>query len=157
MRGVALFLFVQSVLTQYINVMNRTLNNYFRTKKNYGAIFIRLIIGFHLIYGVQDNVLHWDRMLEFENFLRAHGFPLPLVSAIVSVYAQLICGILFIVGAFVRTAALIMIVNFCIAITMVHMNDAYPQVFPALMMLSGSIFLLFHGAGKLAIGQNADK
>jgi putative oxidoreductase len=131
--------------------MNRTLNNYFSSKKNYGAVFIRLLVGFHLIYGVHDNVLHWDRMLEFENFLQANGFPLPLVSAVVSVYAQLVCGILFIAGAFVRTAAVIMIINFCIAIAMVHMNDPYPQVFPALTMLSGSIFLLFHGAGKLAI------
>jgi putative oxidoreductase len=138
-------------LTRYLNDMNRTLNNYFNHKKNYGAIFIRLIIGFHLIYGVQDNVFHWDRMLEFENFLHANGFPLPLTSAIVSVYAQLLCGILFIAGAFVRIASIIMIINFCIAISMVHSNDPYPQVFPALVMLSGSLFLLFHGAGKLAI------
>ena len=134
--------------------MNRTLNNYFSNKKNYGAIFIRLIIGFHLIYGVQDNVLHWDRMLEFENFLDANGFPLPLTSAIVSVYAQLFCGILFIAGAFVRVASVIMIINFCVAIAMVHMNDPYPHVFPALTMLSGSLFLLFHGAGKLAIDRD---
>jgi putative oxidoreductase len=141
-------------LTPYLTEMNRTLNNYFDNKKNYGAIFIRLIIGFHLIYGVHDNVLHWERMLEFENFLQAHKFPFPLVSAVVSVYAQLICGVLFIVGAFVRTAALIMILNFCIAIAMVHMNDPYPQVFPALTMLSGSLFLLFFGAGKLAIARD---
>ena len=141
-------------VTRYLTEMNRTLDNYFRNKKNYGAIFIRLIIGFHLIYGVHDNVLHWDRMLEFENFLEANGFPLPLTSAIVSVYAQLLCGILFIAGALVRVAAIIMIINFCIAIAMVHMKDPYPQVFPALTMLSGSLFLLFHGAGKLAIDRD---
>ncbi len=41
-------------------------NHFFDQYKAYGAIFIRLLLGFHLIYGVQDNVLSWERMLEFK-------------------------------------------------------------------------------------------
>jgi putative oxidoreductase len=132
--------------------MIQKINAYFSPREAYGAIFIRLIIGLHLIYGVQDNVRDWDRMLEFRSFLEANHFPFPLISAVISVYAQLICGFLFIVGAYVRVAALIMICNFLAALT-VHTNDPYPVVFPALMMLCSSLFLLFHGPGKLSFDE----
>jgi len=130
---------------------NTQINLLFKSKKEYAPLFIRIMAGFHLIYGVQDNVFSWDRMLEFERFLNAHSFPFPLVSAIASVYAQLICGMLFIVGLFTRTAALIMVFNFIVAILTIHIGDAYPGVFPAIAMLSNSLFLLFNGAGKWAI------
>lgn len=130
--------------------MMETIDSYFRSKKEYGPVFIRLIVGFHLMYGVLDNVLSWERMIEFRNFLDAHSFPLPLASAIVSVYAQLICGALFFVGAYVRVAALIMIINFLAAFT-VHTNDPYPVFFPAVMMFCSSLFLLFHGPGKFGV------
>ena len=35
----------------------------------YRTLFIRLLVGFHLIYGTQDNVFSYERMLEFRNFL----------------------------------------------------------------------------------------
>ncbi|GJM31226.1 MAG: hypothetical protein DHS20C18_02270 [Saprospiraceae bacterium] len=131
--------------------MKEKLNTYFDQRKDYGAIFIRLLIGFHLIYGVQDNVLSWERMIEFKDFLVSHQFPFPFVCAVVSVYMQLICGLLYIFGAFIRMAALVMITNFLIAILMVHLGDNYPNAFPALAMLFGSLFLLFNGAGKFSI------
>lgn len=58
----------------------------------YGALFIRLLFGFHLIYGTQDNVFSYERILEFKDFLKARGGPFPLVAAHVSVYAQFIAG-----------------------------------------------------------------
>jgi putative oxidoreductase len=119
--------------------------------KEYGPLFIRLIIGFHLIYGTQDNVFSYERMQEFAAFLSAHNVPLPLFSAFVSVYAQFICGILFILGAFTRYAAVVMIINFIVAILVVHLGDPYPAKFPALVMLAGACFLFLHGPGELSI------
>ena len=128
------------------------LNEFFKDKKEYAAVFIRLIVGVHLIIGVQDNILSWERMLEFKDFLEHFGFPIPLLSAILSVYAQFICAVLFLIGWKVREAALVMIINFVVALLMVHLgNDPYPAMFPALVMLAGSLFLLFNGAGKLSI------
>ncbi len=126
-------------------------NTFFDKYKDYAEVFIRMIIGFHLIYGTQDNVFSWDRMLEFSKFLANFGFPIPLVSAVVSVYAQFICGILFIVGFQVRIAAVIMIGNFIIALLMVHTDDTYPGAFPAIMMLAGSLYLLFNGSKVLNV------
>ena len=119
--------------------------------KEYGPIFIRLIIGFHLVYGTQDNIFSYARMEEFAAFLSAHNVPFPLFSAFLSVYAQFICGILFILGAATRYAALVMIINFVAAILIAHLGDPYPAKFPALMMLAGACFLFLHGPGELSV------
>ena len=119
--------------------------------KEYGPIFIRLIIGFHLVYGTQDNVFSYARMEEFAAFLSAHKVPFPLFAAFVSAYAQFICGILFIVGAATRYAAFVMIINFIAAILIAHLGDPYPAKCPALMMLAGACFLFLHGPGELSV------
>lgn len=119
--------------------------------KEYGPIFIRLIIGVHLVYGTQDNVFSYARMEEFAAFLSAHKVPFPLFAAFVSAYAQFICGILFILGAATRYAAFVMIINFIAAILIAHLGDPYPAKFPALMMLAGACFLFLHGPGELSV------
>lgn len=119
--------------------------------KEYGVIFIRLIVGFHLIYGTQDNVFSYARMEEFAGFLSMRSVPFPLFSAFLSAYAQFICGILFIIGLATRYAAAVMIINFIAALIIAHTGDAYPNMFPALMMLAAACFFLLHGAGKLSV------
>lgn len=122
-------------------------------RREYGAIFIRLIVGFHLVWNTQDNVFSYDRMLEFRDFLATHGFPFPLFNAHLSAYAQFIAGMLFMLGLFTRYAALVMIINFFVALFMVHRGLPEQADFPALMMLFASLFLLFHGAGKLSLDE----
>ena len=124
---------------------------WFEKRKEYGMLFVRLIIGFHLIYGTLDNVMSWARMLEFRTFLADRGVPVPLVSAHVSVYAQLLCGILFIVGFLTRPAAAVMIINFIAALIIAHRTGGYPPAALALIMLFSSIALLIHGAGRASI------
>lgn len=124
---------------------------WFEEKREWGAVFVRVLIGFHLVWGTQDNVFSHARMLEFRDFLAQTGFPFPLFNAHLSAYAQFLCGILFLVGFAVRPAAVVMIVNFIIALLMVHTGDTWNGAFPALMMLFGSIFLLFNGAGPLSV------
>jgi putative oxidoreductase len=124
--------------------------------KEYGVIFIRLAVGFHLIYGTQDNVFSYARMEEFASFLSARSVPFPLFAAFLSAYAQFICGILFIVGLATRYAAVVMIVNFVAALVIAHLGDTYPHMFPALMMLAAACFFLLHGAGKLSVDSMVD-
>lgn len=119
--------------------------------REYAPLFIRLFVGWHLIYGVQDNILSWERMLEFRDFLAQFKFPVPLVSAVVSVYAQFICAVLYLLGLFTRPAAVVMIFNFVVALLMVHLGDPYPPAALAFAMLSGSLFLLFYGPGKASV------
>jgi putative oxidoreductase len=129
------------------------LNAYFASRKAYGAIFLRLIIGWRLIDGTQDNVFSWVRMLEFRDFLEQHGVASPLVAAHISVYAQFICGALYIVGAFVRPASIVMIINFVAALFIAHIGTTFQQSFDALIMLFSAVFFLFHGAGKISVDE----
>jgi putative oxidoreductase len=110
--------------------------------KEYGVIFIRLVVGFHLIYGTQDNVFSYARMEEFAGFLSVRGMPFPLFSAFLSAYSQFICGILFIVGFATRYGAVVMVINFIAALIIAHIGDTYPNAFPALMMLAAACFFL---------------
>ncbi len=121
--------------------------------KGYANFFLRLVIGWRLIVGAQDNVFNWDRMLEFREFLIVQGVPFPLLAALVSVYAQFICGILYLTGCFIRPAALVMTINFIAALLIVHIGHPFEQAFAAWMMLAGSLFFLLNGAGKLSIDE----
>jgi len=129
----------------------RGLHTFLDQRKEYGVVLIRLAVGFHLIYGTQDNVFSFARMEEFATFLAGHGVPWPLFSAIVSVYAQFVCGILFILGAATRWAGAVMVVNFIAALFIAHQGDPYPAMFPALMMLASAGFFLIHGPGRLSV------
>src|SRR5690606_7044221 len=108
-------------------------------------------VGARLLYGTYDNVLSWEGMLGFAGFLERSGFPWPLLSANLSAWAQFVAGALFIAGAFVRPAALLMIGNFVIALLMVHLGSSFLDNFDALAMLFGSAFLLLNGAGALSV------
>ncbi len=124
----------------------------FRNYKDYAPLFIRVLAGVRLIYGTQDNILSWQQMLEFRDFLSGFGFPLPLASAVLSVYAQFICGLMFILGFKVHWAAAVMIVNFTVALLTIHIADTFIGSFQALTMLFCSFFLLLNGPGKASVG-----
>ena len=129
--------------------------NWLNRNKDIGVLLLRLFIGARLAYGVLDNVFSWGHMLKFRDFLQLFNFPLPLVCAIVSVYAQLIAGIMFMVGWKVRLAAMLMILNFLIAIFVVHRNDSFEQMTPALAIVFSSLLFLFQGAGKYSLDEKA--
>jgi len=131
--------------------MLQKLNTWLESKQDIGILLLRLFVGLRLLYGVVDNVFSWERMLEFSEFLHAQGFPLSIFSAVVSVYAQGICGVLIVVGYKIRLASAIMIINFLIAIIMVHLHDTVESMTPPLAMLFGSATLLFTGAGKISL------
>lgn len=125
--------------------------DFFKTREEYGTVFLRLLIGVFIIWGVADNILNWEHMLEFEKFLGARGVPYPLFAAHLSVYAQFICGLSILFGAFVRLTSIIFIINFIAAIVIAHLGQSFRQMFPALMMIAAGLFFLFHGAGPLSV------
>ena len=119
--------------------------------RDYAALFIRLAVGTRLIAGTQDNVFSSARMQEFAQFLAANGTPYPEVGAVVSVYAQFICGTLFILGLWTRPAAVVMIVNFLAALFIAHRQTPFEVTWPALMMLAAALFFLLHGPGRPSV------
>ena len=126
---------------------------FFDKRREYGTLFLRLLIGPFIIWGVQDNILSHAQMQEFEKFLAAKGTPWPAFAAQLSVYAQFICGVSILLGAFIRLTSVIFIINFICAILIAHRGDTFRNMFPALMMLASGLFFLFHGAGKPAVDE----
>ena len=124
---------------------------WFEQRRDYAPIFIRLFAGVFLIYMAHDNVFSWARMLEFEKFLRQFGFPLPLVSAVISVACQFTAGILFILGAFTRWAGIVCAVNFVVAIVMVDRFQGIRGSFASAYLVMIGLYLAAHGAGRLAL------
>ena len=86
----------------------------------YGPVFIRVLIGFHLFYGNWGRLVHHAEWEEFYGVITRNHIPFPTISTWVSAAAQVICGILYMAGLFTRPAAAVMVVNFVVALTMVH-------------------------------------
>ena len=128
--------------------------SWFDKHSDIGILILRLFTGVRLIYGVQDNIFSWNHMKEFESFLQQSGFPFPMVCAIVSVYAQAVAGLLFILGWKTRAGAVLMIINFLIAIIMVHLGQSFEQMTTVLFMLISAVVLLFTGAGRYSLDRN---
>jgi putative oxidoreductase len=117
----------------------------------YGPFFIRFLIGFHLFYGNWGRVIRHKDWLDLYGLLVRNHFPFPTAMTWVSAGAQVVCGILFMLGLFTRPAAATMVLNFAAALTLVHWGQPYPRQFPALAMMCTSVFLLLHGPGKAAL------
>ncbi|HEX8422929.1 MAG TPA: DoxX family protein [Pyrinomonadaceae bacterium] len=126
---------------------------FFKRRREYAALFIRLIIGAFIVWGVQDNVFHYPQMEEFAHFLREHGVPFPLFAAFLSAYTQFVCGICILLGAAVRLISIPFIINFVAAIFIAHRGDNLRGMFPALLMIFVGLFFLFHGAGKPSLDE----
>ena len=132
--------------------MNR-LNRFFEARKEYGPFFLRLVIGWRLIAGSWVYAFYNKPIAEVETYFSELHLPFPLLGAWLSVYAQFICGILFIPGCWTRAAAIVMIINFAVAILAAHLNENIQQSFQAWILLAASLFFLFHGPGKLSIDE----
>jgi putative oxidoreductase len=117
----------------------------------FGPVFIRVLIGFHLFYGNWGRLVQTPAYNDFVALLTRNHFPMPSAMAYLSAGAQVVCGILYMAGLFTRPAAAAMVVNFVLALVMVHWGQPYPRQAMALIMLCTSIFLLLHGPGRLAL------
>ena len=106
---------------------------------------------------MQDNVFSYEHMQEFAVFLQQKNVPFLLFSAFLSAYTQFICGIMILLGAWIRLAAIPFIINFIAAIIIAHLGDTFRGMFPALMMISAGFFFLFHGAGKLSVDEMLER
>jgi len=121
--------------------------------KGIGLLLFRAFMGTRIFLGVWDNVINQEKMAEFAAFLEHYKVPLPGFSAPVSVYAQMICGLLIIVGLQTRFVAFIMMINFLVAFFVVNIHLSLAQMTPALAMLFGSFLLLFEGAGRYSFDE----
>ena len=125
--------------------------------KGLGLLLFRIFMGGRIILGVWNNVISSERMAEFAAFLKNFNVPYSDLAAPVSVYAQLICGILIILGLQTRFVAFIMLINYLVALFAVDIHTNLQQMTPALAMLFGSLLLIFEGPGRFSLDAVFDK
>ncbi len=114
-------------------------------------LIARLGCGSFLIYQSHDNVLSAERMAEFVGFLEGFGFWQPRVAAVVSVYAQFLAGWAFVLGALTRWFGIVTMINFLVALAMVHWGQDFPLVWPALALVLLSAVFATVGAGRFSV------
>jgi putative oxidoreductase len=112
---------------------------------------LRLLTGAFLMWETQDNILSAARMAEFEGFLAHHGLIWPSVMAPLSVYAQFVCGALFVLGLLTRWAGLVMVFNFVVAVVMVLWAQDFRGWWPAIVLVAISLHFALQGAGAISL------
>ena len=117
----------------------------------YGLALFRIFLGAVLVYGTWDNVASGERMLEFREFLAANGFAYPLFCAHLSAWAQFVCGLAIALGLATRLAAAVMVVNFVVALAMVHVGLPFSANIAPLAMLFGAALLVLDGGGPFSL------
>lgn len=132
--------------------MNR-IDSFFKKYYDIGPLLIRILIGFHLIHTVYGVIFKPGAMEGVVEFFKSQHIIVPSFLGPFVAYAEFVCGILFILGVFTRVAALVMVAVFICAISIVHIDDNYTATFPAIVMLMGSLYLLFCGPGKISVDQ----
>jgi putative oxidoreductase len=118
---------------------------------DFALLLLRIFVGSFLVWGVWDNLSEPAEMQRFVEFLRAHGFSSPKFMAPLSVYAQALIGIAFILGVFTRWAGILCIINFVVAIVMVDRFEGFRAVFPSGCLVLIGLYLATNGAGRFSL------
>lgn len=122
--------------------------------RDVGVLALRLAFGFQLVKVSYENARYpVQKMPEFINYLQSLGFPFPTPGAYVSVWTEFLGGILLLIGFQTRPVALLLLINFSVAVGMAHLNinDTYQNTFPSLNLAAVSLFLLLNGAGHWSV------
>ena len=113
--------------------------------------YVALLVGVFLIYQSHDNVFSAARMDEFVKFLTHFGFAYPELMAPLSVYAQFLAGIGFILGLFTRWLGLITCFNFIVALWMVDSLNPYPGWWPSGVLIFLGLYFGLRGSGRYGL------
>lgn len=122
----------------------------------YAPFLLRLVCAYRLYDAAGHTALFpAEGIPGYADWLRSLGFPWPTVSAVVSAYTEFFGAILILLGWKTRWAAVLLIVNFALAVLMGHLatGDTYTNTFPSLALLAMSVFLLLSGPGKPSIDE----
>lgn len=125
----------------------------FSTRINDASIHVSLLLlrltagGFMLTHGYPKLQRLFEGNLRF-------GDPLglgPEVSLVLTVFAELVCALLVVLGLGTRFATVPLIVTMAVAAFIAHGPDPFARKELALFYLVGYVILLFAGSGKISV------
>ena len=112
---------------------------------------LRTVTGLFLLYQSHDNVLSAARMDEFEAFMGQFGFWRPDILAPFAIFWQVVAGIGFILGLFVRPLGLITAIQFIVAVWMVHWSQTFDGWWPAAILVFLGFYFWARGSGRYGL------
>lgn len=120
------------------------------------VLLLRLWLGGFLVWGVCDNILSTARMAEFQGFLTQLNCPWPALAAPVSVWAQLLIGLLVIPGFLTRWAGLLLAANFAVAVWLIGgagggTDVVLRAIFGPMMCVLSGLWLATYGPGRASV------
>lgn len=126
---------------------NKKDNN--KTLTNLGILFLRICAGgAMLVHGIPKlQTLLQGGEIKFFDFLGLG----PTLSLVLTVFAEVVCAVLLIIGVVTRWASIPLIITMLVAAFMVHLNDPYSTKEMSLLYLVLFIFFLIVGGGKFSI------
>ena len=112
-----------------------------------GLLMLRLCCGLMLLHG-------WPKFINFNE--NSVDWPDPFhlgstVSYALTVFSELFCTVLIVLGLFTRVAIIPLIILMLVIILIIHSEDTFADREHAIMYLLTYITLLFTGPGKFSI------
>ena len=112
------------------------------------SFILRLSLGLLMLsHGIPKMMKLMDGNMEFGDPI---GIGVP-ASLTLTVFAEVICSILIIIGLWTRLALIPLIITMVVAAFIVHSADPLGVKEPSLMYLFGYITLFLLGSGKYAV------
>lgn len=112
-------------------------------------LIFRVSIAFFMFFGHG-----WGKLVNVFTGNFEFGDPLglgPMLSLILSAFAEGICSLLIIAGFYTRFAALVLVINMSVAFLFVHINDPFGRMELALLYLFSFLAIFLLGPGKYAV------
>ncbi|MEM9016855.1 MAG: DoxX family protein [Verrucomicrobiota bacterium] len=113
------------------------------------------LLIFRVLTGGMMLIAHgWPKLAGFSKM--SGGFPDPLgvgspLSLTLAVFAEVVCSLAIILGAFTRVAAIPLLITMLVAAFLVHAADPFNKKEFALLYAIPFFVLILTGAGKLSI------
>lgn len=112
------------------------------------SLILRLTLGLLMLsHGIPKLINLINGNMEFGDPI---GIGAP-ASLILTVFAEVLCSLLIIIGLWTRLALIPLIITMAVAVFIIHINDSLGTMEPALMYLLSYCALFLLGSGRFSV------
>ena len=115
---------------------------------NFGMLVLRVAAGLLLAHHGYQKLIKFNVLRhQFMNFMHLGS----TVSLTLIIIAELVCGILLILGLFTRLACIPIIIGMCVVVFMATNMQIFAEGEKGMIYLAVTIAILFCGPGKISV------
>lgn len=114
-----------------------------------GLIALRVIAGFNLLYnhGLGKLMSFGEEAATFDNPIGLG----PVLSMVLTVFAEFFCSLALILGLTTRLAAIPLVITMIVIVFYVHISDPFADMELGLLYLSSFTMILLVGPGRYSL------